>query len=60
MIRLDSEIPPLDGKRVHVMIDPIEESEIELSPEEQIRLWQEWVAKGPQGAIAEDEDLELR
>jgi hypothetical protein len=56
-ITLERTVPPLEGKRVHVLIEPLEE-EIELSGREQAELWQEWVDRGPQGPIS-DEDAEI-
>jgi hypothetical protein len=56
-ITLERPVPPLEGKRVHVLIEPVEE-EIELSVREQAELWQKWVDSGPQGPIS-DEDAEL-
>jgi hypothetical protein len=56
-ITLERTVPPLEGKRVHVLIEPVEE-EIELSAHQQAELWQEWVNRGPQGPIS-DEDAEL-
>jgi hypothetical protein len=53
-ITLDAPVPPLDGQRVHVIITPASEP-AEPSREEQARLWEEWVRRGPQGPI-EDED----
>ena len=54
VITLDSEVPPLEGKRVHVVIEPLEEGAAELSAEAQAELWKTWVERGPQGPI-EDE-----
>jgi hypothetical protein len=56
-ITLETTVPPLDGKQVHVLIESIEE-EIELTPEEHASLWREWVRSGPQGPISH-EDAEL-
>ena len=56
-ITLERAVPPLEGKRVHVLIEPVEE-DVELSGSEQAELWQEWVNSGPQGPIS-DEDAEL-
>lgn len=56
-ITLETTIPPLEGKRVHVLVEPLEE-EIELSTEEQAELWREWAERGPQGPIS-DEDAGL-
>lgn len=56
-ITLESTVPPFEGKRVHVLIEPLEE-EIELSPQEQAELWADWIRRGPKGQIS-DEDAEL-
>lgn len=53
-ITLESTVPPLEGKEVRVLIEPLEE-EIELTPEQHAELWREWVRRGPQGPIS-DED----
>jgi hypothetical protein len=56
-ITLETTVPPFEGQRVHVLIEPIEER-AELSAQEQAKFWQEWTDKGPQGPIsAEDADL---
>jgi hypothetical protein len=55
-ITLETTVPPLEGKDVRVLIEPLEE-EIELSPEQHAELWREWVRRGPQGPIS-DEDAE--
>ena len=46
-ITLDTAIPPLEGKRVLVLIEPLGGGENQLSPETRSRVWQEWVEKGP-------------
>jgi hypothetical protein len=53
-ITLETTVPPLEGQRVHVLIEPFEET-LELSAREQVELWQEWSEHGPQGPIS-DED----
>jgi len=55
IITLDDPLPSLDGKRVRVVLEPVEESEKTLTTEEQQHLWQEWVERGQQGQL-EDED----
>ena len=50
-IMLDAEIPPLEGHRVRLVVEPLDESEVVLSPEESARLWTEWADNGPQGPI---------
>jgi hypothetical protein len=53
-ITLDTAVPPLEGRRVRVLIEPIEEG-VGLTPETQAQLWKTWIESGPQGPI-EDED----
>ena len=57
-ITLDAPVPPLDGHRVRVIIAP-ENRENELAPDEQARLWDEWVRRGPRGPIEDDGEPEL-
>ncbi len=56
-ITLETMTPPLEGKRVR--IESAEDSEAELQPEEQARLWQAWVEQGPQGPVELEEEPEL-
>jgi len=56
-ITLERTVPLLEGKRVHVLIEPVEE-EMTLSAKEQAELWREWVRTGPHGPISDD-DAEL-
>jgi hypothetical protein len=58
-IILETEAPPLEGKRVRVKIEPAEDSEAVLSPEEQARLWQEWMDRGPQGPVELEDEPDL-
>lgn len=58
-ITLDTAIPPLEGKRVLVLIEPLGGGEKKLAPETQSRLWQEWVEKGPQGPIEDEGEAEF-
>jgi hypothetical protein len=55
-ITLETTVPPLEGKEVRVLIEPFDD-EIELSPEQHAELWREWVRRGSQGPIS-DEDTE--
>jgi len=48
-IELDSDMPELEGKRVRVMLEVVDESR--LSAEQERELWQTWIASGPQGPI---------
>jgi hypothetical protein len=55
-ITLEETVPPLEGQRVHVLIEPVEETA--LSAQEQADLWRQWAEQGPQGPISiEDADL---
>lgn len=57
-ITLDTPVPPLDGRRVRVIIAPADE-DAALSADEQARCWDEWVRKGPQGPIEDDDEPEF-
>ena len=58
-ITLDTAIPPLEGKRVLVLIEPLAGGEKSLSSDAQSRLWQEWIEKGPQGPIDDEGEAEF-
>lgn len=58
-IKLETPVPPLEGKRVLVRIEPVEDSDTALTPEVQASLWQTWVERGPQGPIEDNGDPEL-
>ena len=51
VIDLDRPVPPLDGCRVRVVLEPLPSVETALSSEEQGRLLREWAASGPQGPL---------
>lgn len=57
-ITLDSPVPPLDGRRVRVIIAP-EDPELGIPTEEQARLWDEWAQRGPQGPIEDEGEPEF-
>jgi hypothetical protein len=46
----------MDGKRVHVLLEPIDEQQ--LSAQQQRELWQVWVGKGPDGPIEDGTDTD--
>jgi len=57
VIELDEAVPGLEGRRVRVVVEPVDEA-----PEdrvEQQRAWVAWVARGPQGPIEDDGEPEL-
>lgn len=55
VITLDAPVLLPEGQLVRVLIEPLEAGEIELDPEMQAKLWREWVERGPQGPIEEEE-----
>ena len=48
-IELESAVPEMDGKRVRVVLEPVEEQR--LSTQQQREFWQAWVERGPEGPI---------
>ncbi len=52
-ITLDEAVPALEGRRVHVVIEPVVES-IKLSSEENLALWRDWVERGDQGPLTDE------
>jgi hypothetical protein len=59
IITLDEAVPPLDGQRVRVVLQPIEETEVELSLAVQAEAWEAWVERGPQGPIDDEGNPEF-
>ena len=58
-IELDTPVPPLDGRRVRVLLESVDTTETELSMESQEQLWQDWASRGPQGPIDEDAEVDF-
>jgi hypothetical protein len=59
MIELESALPELEGKRVRVVVEVVDETiQLRLSDEDR-QWWQEWVDHGPQGPIEDDLDAEV-
>lgn len=56
-IELESTVPELDGKRVRVVLEAVDEPR--LTSEQQSELWKSWVGRGPQGPIDDGADTEL-
>ena len=50
-IKLDEAVPPLDGCRVRVTLEPLSAADVELTAEEQTHLLREWAARGPHGPL---------
>ena len=44
------------GQRVLVALEPLDEADLVLSPEQQTQLLQAWAKDGPQGAIEDEGD----
>jgi hypothetical protein len=49
---LDQALPPLEGHRVRVVLEDIDQMERVLSDQEQRALWAEWEHRGEQGPIS--------
>jgi hypothetical protein len=56
-IELESAVPEMDGQRVRVVLEPVEEPR--LSSEQQRELWQSWIEHGPQGPIEDGPDTDI-
>lgn len=56
-IELDSTVPEMDGQRVRVVLEPVEEPR--LSNEQQHELWQAWIERGAQGPIEDGPDTDV-
>ena len=54
---LDEAVPPLEGKRVLVVLEPVEEPT--LTREQNLEVWRQWVAHGPQGPIEDEGEPEF-
>lgn len=57
-IMLDNAVPPLEGRRVLVLIEPLEERET-LDGTTQAKLWKVWTESGPQGPIEDEGEAEF-
>jgi hypothetical protein len=53
----DEAIPPLDGKRVRVVLEPVDEPE--LTSVANTEAWRQWLASGPQGPIEDEGEPEF-
>jgi hypothetical protein len=56
-IELESTVPEMDGQRVRVVLERVEEPR--LSNEQQRELWQAWIERGPQGPIEDGPDTDI-
>lgn len=55
-IDLEGPVPEMDGKRVHVLLEPVDEQQ--LSARQQRELWQTWIEQGPDGPIEDGIDTD--
>ena len=58
-ITLDAPVPPLDGKRVVVVLALDDASDAGLAPNIQSETWRAWSERGPQGPIEDEGDAEF-
>jgi hypothetical protein len=56
-IELESGVPEMDGQRVRVVLEPVEEQQ--LSAQQQREFWQAWVERGPEGPIEDGIDTDI-
>jgi hypothetical protein len=49
-------VPPLEGKRVLVVLEP---EEPVLTREQNLDVWHQWLASGPQGPIEDEGEPEF-
>ncbi|MBX3209792.1 MAG: hypothetical protein KF764_32460 [Labilithrix sp.] len=57
IIELDEPIPGLEGRRVRVVVESVDE--VSADRAEQQHAWEEWAARGPRGPIEDDAESEL-
>jgi hypothetical protein len=54
---LDEAVPPLDGKRVLVVLEPVDEQT--LTAKQNVDAWRAWVATGAQRPIEDEGEPEF-
>ncbi len=59
VITLDEPLPPLEGRRVRVSVEPLSDETRRLSDSEKAELWRIWVDCGPQGPIEDEGEPEF-
>jgi hypothetical protein len=57
VIELDAPVPDLEGQRVRIVVEPVEEPAADAV--ELRRAWDAWVANGPDGPISDDGQQEF-
>ena len=56
-IELEHAIPEMEGQRVRVMLEPVDEPK--LSAQQQRELWRAWIETGPHGPIEDGADTDI-
>jgi hypothetical protein len=56
-IQLEEPVPGLEGCRVRVQLEVIDDPELTMSPDEHARAWASWVEHGPQGSLDDDDGI---
>ncbi len=59
VITLDEPLPPLEGRRVRVSVEPLSDETRRRSDSEKAELWRIWVDRGPQGPIEDEGEPEF-
>ena len=55
-ITLDEGVPELDGKRVRMVVEPADETDVAIDA---VGLWREWLERGPQGPVEDEAEPEF-
>jgi hypothetical protein len=55
LITLEEKPAQLEGRLLRIVVEPIEDSELELSAEEQRAALNAWIEHGPQGPLPDDD-----
>jgi hypothetical protein len=50
---LDEAVPALEGRRVRVVLEPVEAAPPTTTREQRAEAWRAWIATSPQGPIKE-------
>ena len=54
-ITLEENPAQLEGRLLRIVVEPIEDPELQLSPEEQRAALNAWIERGPQGPLEDDD-----
>jgi hypothetical protein len=56
VIELDAPVPDMEGQRVRVVVEPVDEVAVDAGTLRDA--WNSWLAKGPDGPLADDGEPE--